>query len=233
MHLIVLAYDSDDRFIPQPLSRSTTSNFCSLKTPHLALLITCKTPNPDNVTLLIRCNVLTILTSKSAMLRTSWSNKIKRDMRGATDILMWKMTIRPGIALTHHSLTNKVHSSHDKKWQYYTNDRTNGTTVWLCLIWGWLCFFWKERRKKKEIIKHGTIYMLLSWSLCRKSVSLQSFTQCLWKYLQTQASITPYIWIQCTRLPPLPFHVHKAVLAWYSPFCLSINLVTGLLIILI
>lgn len=132
------------------------------------LLITCKTSNPGNVMVLTR--VLTILTSKSAMLRTSRSNKIKRDVRRATDILMWKGAVGPGIALTHHSLANKVHSSHDKKGKYYSNDGTDGTAVGLRFIRGWLWFFWKRGGKRRTSL-NTAIYKMLSWSLHSTSVS--------------------------------------------------------------
>lgn len=78
--------------------------------------------------------MLSTLTSKSAVLRTSWSDEIQRDVGGTTDILVWKRTVGPGVALAHHPLANKVHSSHDKKGQYDPNDRTDGTAVGLGLI---------------------------------------------------------------------------------------------------
>lgn len=176
---------------------------------------------------LIRCKVLSSLTSKRAMLRTSWSNKIQRDVRGPTDILMWKWTIGPGIALAHHPLANKVHSPHDKKGQDYPNDRTNSTAVWLGLIGGWLWFFWKNRRRKLNVvIKRRAVYTLLFWSSFSKSVSTQSAIHTV--SLKASASHSGIcksnILIQDTRLHASS-SLHKAVWAKHSPFCLAIYLV--------
>lgn len=68
------------------------------------------------------------------MLRTSRSDEIERDVGGTADILMWKGAVGPGVALAHHPLAHKVHSSHDKKGQDYPNDGTDGTAVRLGLV---------------------------------------------------------------------------------------------------
>lgn len=74
------------------------------------------------------------LTSESAVLRTSWSDEIERDVGGAADILVREGAVGPGVALAHHPLAHKVHSPHDKQGQDYPNDRANGTAVWLRLV---------------------------------------------------------------------------------------------------
>lgn len=62
-------------------------------------------------------------------------------MRGSTDVLMGEGPIGPRVALTHHSLADKVDPTHDEEREDDANDRPNGTAVGWDVIRGWLVDF--------------------------------------------------------------------------------------------
>lgn len=57
-------------------------------------------------------------------------------MGGPTDVLMWEGPVGPCVALTHHTLANKVDPAHDEEREDDANDRPDGTAVGWGIIRG-------------------------------------------------------------------------------------------------
>lgn len=57
-------------------------------------------------------------------------------MRSPTDILMWEGPVGPGVALTHHTLADKVDPAHDEEREDDADDGPDGTAVGRAFVQG-------------------------------------------------------------------------------------------------
>lgn len=72
------------------------------------------------------------------MLGAARGYEIEGNMGGPADILMWEGPVGPRVALTHHTLANKVDPAHDEEGEDDADDRPDGTAVGRGIIGGWL-----------------------------------------------------------------------------------------------
>lgn len=90
------------------------------------------------------------------MLGAARGYEIEGNMGGPADILMWEGPVGPRVALTHHTLANKVDPAHDEEGEDDADDRPDGTAVGRGVIGGWLGDLCQRTDETMDIRRQGT-----------------------------------------------------------------------------